>query len=94
MSKRHPVASRPKLVTSYFAGVGITVDRGSRHVYTTKDHLAALIERYGSVADHVRAAIDETADAGDADTADLFTAFSRALDKALWFLEAHVQETE
>ena len=63
-------------------------------IYTTKDHLAALIERYGSVANQVRAAIDETADAGDADTADLFTAFSRALDKALWFLETHVQERE
>jgi starvation-inducible DNA-binding protein len=63
-------------------------------IYTTKDHLAALIERYGSVANQVRAALDETADAGDADTADLFTAFSRALDKALWFLEAHVQERE
>jgi starvation-inducible DNA-binding protein len=37
-------------------------------------------------------AIDATAEAGDADTADLFTAFSRALDKQLWFLEAHVQE--
>jgi starvation-inducible DNA-binding protein len=61
-------------------------------IYTTKDHLAALIERYARVANSVRAAIDETADAGDADTADLFTAFSRALDKALWFLEAHAQE--
>jgi starvation-inducible DNA-binding protein len=42
----------------------------------------------------VRGAIDETDGAGDADTADLLTAFSRALDKQLWFLEAHVQERE
>jgi starvation-inducible DNA-binding protein len=60
----------------------------------TKDHLAALIERYANVGNSVRAAIDETDTAGDADTADLLTAFSRALDKALWFLEAHVQERE
>lgn len=63
-------------------------------IYTSKDHLAALIDRYAKVASAVRAAIDETGDAGDADTADLLTAFSRALDKALWFLEAHVQERE
>jgi starvation-inducible DNA-binding protein len=60
-------------------------------IYASKDHLAALIERYARVANTVRGAIDETGGAGDADTADLLTAFSRALDKALWFLEAHVQ---
>lgn len=63
-------------------------------IHKSKDHLAALIERYGKVANAVRKAIDETDNAGDADTADLFTAYSRALDKQLWFLEAHVQEKE
>ena len=63
-------------------------------IHSSKDHLAALIERYGKAANLVRAAIDQTDEAGDADTADIFTAYSRALDKALWFLEAHVQETE
>jgi starvation-inducible DNA-binding protein len=63
-------------------------------IQTSKDHLAALIERYAKVASAVRVAIDETDDAGDADTADILTAYSRALDKALWFLEAHVQERE
>jgi starvation-inducible DNA-binding protein len=61
-------------------------------IYTIKDHLAALIERYGKVANAVRANIDEADEAGDADTADIFTGVSRALDKSLWFLEAHVQE--
>ena len=63
-------------------------------IYASKEHLAALIERYARVASTVRGAIDETGNAGDADTADLLTAFSRALDKQLWFLEAHVQERE
>ncbi|MDB5409207.1 MAG: starvation/stationary phase protection protein Dps [Rhodospirillales bacterium] len=61
-------------------------------IYTIKDHLAALIERYGKVANAIRANIDEADEAGDADTADIFTQVSRALDKSLWFLEAHVQE--
>jgi starvation-inducible DNA-binding protein len=62
-------------------------------IYAVKDHLAALIERYGTVANLVRQNIDEADEAGDADTADIFTGISRGLDKNLWFLEAHVQET-
>lgn len=62
-------------------------------IYTIKDHLAALIERYGAVANAVRRSIGQADEAGDADTADIFTAASRDLDKALWFLEAHVQES-
>jgi len=60
-------------------------------IYAANDHLTALVERYAKVGSALRAAIDETDNAGDADTADLFTAFSRALDKALWFLEAHLE---
>ena len=62
-------------------------------IYAIKDHLAALIERYGAVANTLRKNIDEADEAGDADTADIFTAVSRDLDKSLWFLEAHVQES-
>ena len=62
-------------------------------IHKSKDHLAALIDRYSNAANSVREAIDQTDDAGDRDTSDIFTAYSRALDKALWFLESHVQES-
>jgi len=56
---------------------------------SVEDHIAALGERYGDLANASRASIGAADEAGDADTADIFTAFSRSLDKALWFLEAH-----
>ncbi|XUY26207.1 DNA starvation/stationary phase protection protein Dps [Agrobacterium sp. rho-8.1] len=61
-------------------------------IFKIHDHLDELIERYGDVANLIRKSIDEADDAGDANTADIFTAASRDLDKSLWFLEAHVQE--
>jgi starvation-inducible DNA-binding protein len=82
------------LGTSQVVASASTVAPYPTDIHTSKDHLAALIERYAKVASAVRGAIDETGGAGDANTADLLTAFSRALDKALWFLEAHVQEAE
>lgn len=59
-------------------------------ISSISDHLHALIERYGDAANKVRKSIDDSAEAGDATTADIFTGVSRGLDKALWFLEAHV----
>ena len=55
------------------------------------DHLEALVERYAATAKLVRKAIDDCDEAGDADAADIFTAYSRSLDKNLWFLESHLQ---
>lgn len=54
------------------------------------EHITALAERFGAYAKHVRTAIDETDELGDADTADLYTEISRTIDKRLWFLEAHL----
>jgi starvation-inducible DNA-binding protein len=61
-------------------------------IYKIHDHLQALIKHYGAAANAMRASIGQADDAGDPDTADIFTAASRMLDKSLWFLEAHVQE--
>jgi len=54
-------------------------------------HVTALCDRYAAVGGTVRTAIKTASEAGDDDTADLFTGLSRDLDKNLWFLEAHLQ---
>ena len=51
----------------------------------------ALSERYAALADSMRKSIQSSVEQGDAVSADLFTEVSRSLDKALWFLEAHLQ---
>jgi starvation-inducible DNA-binding protein len=61
-------------------------------VYAIADHLAHLIDRFAAVANALHENIDQADEAGDADTADIFTEVSRGIDKQLWFLEAHVQE--
>lgn len=58
------------------------------------DHIVALADRYAPYAKMLRHGIDQTGELGDADTADLYTEISRAIDKRLWFLEAHLQGSE
>ena len=59
-------------------------------LYAGMDHVRALSDRYAAVAKTLREGIDQTDEAGDADTADLLTEKSRATDKMLWMLEAHL----
>ncbi|MFH5773474.1 DNA starvation/stationary phase protection protein Dps [Paracoccus sp. NGMCC 1.201697] len=56
-----------------------------------EDHIKAVCERMRDYGAKVRAAIDTTDEAGDADTADLFTGASRTADKDLWFMESHLE---
>ncbi|MEM8603364.1 MAG: DNA starvation/stationary phase protection protein Dps [Cyanobacteria bacterium P01_H01_bin.121] len=58
---------------------------------TGAEHVTALANVYACYGAHIRQAIDLTDNLGDADTADLYTELSRAIDKRLWFLEAHLQ---
>jgi len=57
-------------------------------------HVAALSSVLAQFGKSVRAAIDTATEAGDADTADLFTQVSRGVDKLLWLVEAHIQAKE
>jgi len=56
-----------------------------------EDHVSALVDRYAALSASTRQAIDTADEAGDAGTADIFTAFSRVLDKDLWFLKSHLE---
>ncbi|MBI1282602.1 MAG: DNA starvation/stationary phase protection protein Dps [Anaerolineaceae bacterium] len=60
-------------------------------IVTEKQVVEVLAQRYGAYASGVRAAIETATDDEDAITADLFTEIGRAVDKDLWFLEAHIQ---
>jgi starvation-inducible DNA-binding protein len=55
------------------------------------EHLKALAAAFFSFGKSVRSAIDDSDEAGDKDTADLFTGISRECDKQLWFIRSHLQ---
>ena len=59
-------------------------------LHAIEAHLRALVERTAVVGNAVRQNIDAAAEAGDANTADVFTEVSRGLDKWLWILESHL----
>lgn len=52
--------------------------------------LSRIADAIGAVAGRAAKGIDETASAGDAVTADIFTEAARALDKQRWLVEAHL----
>jgi starvation-inducible DNA-binding protein len=56
-----------------------------------REHVEALSRAIAWFGETIRKSIDQADEAHDKDTADLFTEVSRALDKDLWFVEAHLQ---
>jgi starvation-inducible DNA-binding protein len=55
------------------------------------DYVRATAERLAAFTNSCREAIDTADEAGDANTADLFTEISRCADTYLYYLEAHLQ---
>ena len=62
------------------------------HATDWAEHVEAVSQSLSSFGKAVRQAIDQAGELGDQDTADLCTEISRAVDKMLWFVEAHRQE--
>ena len=58
---------------------------------TGEETVAVVADRLAAFGASAREAIDTATELGDMDTADLFTEVSRAIDKHLWFVEAHLQ---
>ncbi|WP_034342657.1 DNA starvation/stationary phase protection protein Dps [Deinococcus misasensis] len=56
-----------------------------------RSYISALSDAYAVAARCARENINDADEKGDKVTADLFTEVSTALDKRLWFLEAHLQ---
>lgn len=56
-----------------------------------EDHIAHLKERFTELGSAIREAAEVAGDAGDEDTADLFTEVSRSVDKDAWFIGANAK---
>jgi starvation-inducible DNA-binding protein len=76
--------------TSQAVAKGTNLDAYPTDVIDEKAHLQALADRLGAYGKLAREAINAADEAGDKDTADLFTGVSRQIDKDLWFIEAHL----
>jgi starvation-inducible DNA-binding protein len=79
------------LGTSQIVAGSTTLKPYPTDIRKVPDHLAALADRFADLANQVREDIDATDEAGDADAADILTAFSRELDKDLWFIKSHLE---
>lgn len=55
------------------------------------EHVTALADRFALYAKSLRVYMQKSDDLGEMDTNDLYIEISRAVDKRLWFLEAHLQ---
>ncbi len=92
-----PIAERATALGGYAHGTlrmatgNSSLPEYPREAIDGRQHVDALIERFSKYAASTRKAIDAAQDEDDMGTAELFTDIVRAIDKDLWFLEAHIQ---
>jgi starvation-inducible DNA-binding protein len=79
------------LGTARMAAEATTLDEYPIDAISGKETAEVVADRLAAFGANVRSAIDVSAELGDQDTADIFTEVSRAIDKHLWFVEAHLQ---
>ena len=79
------------LGTARMAAETSTLDEYPVDVVDGLETVTVIADRLAAFGASVRAAIEQVSTAGDQDSSDLFTEVSRAIDKHLWFVEAHLQ---
>lgn len=79
------------LGTARMAAEATSLDEYPLDAVAGMDTVAVVADRLAAFGASLREAIDAAEELDDMDTADLFTEVSRAIDKHLWFVEAHLQ---
>ncbi len=79
------------LGTARLAAKASTLDEYPLDAVEGMETVAVVADRLAAYGSLVREGIDQATELEDMDTADLFTDISRAIDKHLWFVEAHLQ---
>ncbi len=78
------------LGTVRMAATATTLDEYPLEATADRETVEVVADRLAAYGAAVREAIDAADELDDKDTADLFTAVSRSIDKHLWFVEAHL----
>jgi starvation-inducible DNA-binding protein len=78
--------------TARMAAAASSLDEYPLDAISGKETIQVVADRLAAYGAAVREAIEVTdSELGDMDTSDLLTEISRAIDKHLWFVEAHLQ---
>ena len=89
MAERAAIMGGFARATLQSAGENTTLKPYPVELTDLQDHIDELVSRFKDHGAKIREAAGTAADAGDENTADLFTGVSRELDKDAWFIGAN-----